>query len=670
MSSTSSLADLTSSCLGLVQQLPELHPRLCGSPAHRLALTVLRRLEAKLPLVDKVVEIDAEGSQGAPSSSLSVFVSAIEESLRNVRLLLLAFLEVFARVRQSIGEQCSASAPEPEAPTERQALLDALPVKRELQSCLIGLRRLAGQLQWAVRSIGALDHYTVSESPPLKPAEVLRGLDPENYFCSGALQQIWRTYFRGQWRVSVTAVIDAIDTHVGTLHQQRRTKCQSWLEHSATDGRVDIVSIARLLDTALTGVWQGVLVMTQPELLKASDMMQALQIDTSSGAVAVGTVADLLDRKAAIRRSVVIPGGSLAAMSSKPRLLSSLHLLGAAAFADVPDSGGLVVEFAEGCDVVAEVLRGGGDGPLVKALMGEGMEGPPGVPSESIRELLQTHVKAAYPCPTPQELHRHLQELYGRRGMEAVSLLEELQHLHRTQQRCIRDRLVLCGDHLHSPSWASYQKALKQQEISDQLVHLRKKALLRHESEAGASREAVSHIRVLLHEVEAAEEASEQLRSKLVAEEQQWILKEQRFHFERMSAEAALQHEAVLIGTEIHMLTRRRLQLNRDLHTVEHRLLDLERLFATERAVLRAYDQQLTSSVSEKEALVCSLNKAVLRSREEARLAEAKTREKETLLAELLSFESLSETKQQLQSQVTQLENRLDQMQRKLRQHR
>ena len=56
-------------------------------------------------------------------------------------------------------------------------------------------------------------------------------------------------------------------------------------------------------------------------------------------------------------------------------------------------------------------------------------------------------------------------------------------------------------------------------------VHLRKKALLRHESEAGASREAVSHIRVLLHEVEAAEEASDQLRSKLVAEEQQWILK-------------------------------------------------------------------------------------------------------------------------------------------------
>ena len=43
--------------------------------------------------------------------------------------------------------------------------------------------------------------------------------------------------------------------------------------------------------------------------------------------------------------------------------------------------------------------------------------------------------------------------------------------------------------------------------------------------------------------------------------------------------------------------------------------------------------------MSEKEALVCSLNKAVLRSREEARLAEAKTREKETLLAELLSFE-------------------------------
>ena len=67
---------------------------------------------------------------------------------------------------------------------------------------------------------------------------------------------------------------------------------------------MDIVSIARLLDTALTGaarltvrfipvcgrmcvcvwtrwlagVWQGVLVMTQPELLKASDMMQALQI--------------------------------------------------------------------------------------------------------------------------------------------------------------------------------------------------------------------------------------------------------------------------------------------------------------------------------------------------------------------------------------------------------
>ena len=67
------------------------------------------------------------------TSSLSVFVSAIEESLRNVRLLLLAFLEVFARVSRSINEQCSASAPEPEAPTERQALLDALPVKRELQ---------------------------------------------------------------------------------------------------------------------------------------------------------------------------------------------------------------------------------------------------------------------------------------------------------------------------------------------------------------------------------------------------------------------------------------------------------------------------------------------------------------------------------------------------------
>ena len=57
-------------------------------------------------------------------------------------------------------------------------------------------------------------------------------------------------------------------------------------------------------------------------------------------------------------------------MSSKPRLLSSLHLLGAAAFADVPNGGGLVVEFAEGCDVVAEVLRGGGDGQLlIKALM-------------------------------------------------------------------------------------------------------------------------------------------------------------------------------------------------------------------------------------------------------------------------------------------------------------
>merc|ERR1712139_366227 len=184
--------------------------------------------------------------------------------------------------------------------------------------------------------------------------------------------------------------------------------------------------------------------------------------------------------------------------------------------------------------------------------------------------------------------------------------------------------------------------------IKEELVVERKKQLQQMEA-ASDHPEQTTHIRALLQAVAEAEDEREYNRRWLLKQEGIWIQEEEEFQQRRLKRDLAFRQRASAIALQMQHREKQRVSLRAQMNRMEHMLLDLEETFSKHRRRLHEYDQDLTTMIREKEALLSAMTSALVAVKERVKACEAAKADKETEKASMQSILDLSATKQATQ---------------------
>merc|ERR1719217_871450 len=114
---------------------------------------------------------------------------------------------------------------------------------------------------------------------------------------------------------------------------------------------------------------------------------------------------------------------------------------------------------------------------------------------------------------------------------------------------------------------------------------------------------------------------------------------------EHMMLDMAFRQRSAAIILEMQYREKQRRSMRAQMSRMEHMLLDLEETFSKHRRRLHEYDQDLTTMIREKEALLSAMTQALVVVKEHTKACEAARAEKETEKASMQSILDLTQTK-------------------------
>jgi hypothetical protein len=252
----------------------------------------------------------------------------------------------------------------------------------------------------------------------------------------------------------------------------------------------------------------------------------------------------------------------------------------------------------------------------------------------------------------------------ARKEEELTDNLHQLEILRTRHKATITQRIQECDPDKRSDAWPKHQRALMDQKIKEELVVERKKQLQQIEA-ASDHPEQTSHIRVLLQAVAEAEDEREYNRRWLQKQEGVWVQEEEEFQQKRLKRDLAFRQRAAAIALQMQYREKQRVSLRAQMSRMEHMLLDLEETFSKFRRRLHEYDQDLTTMIREKEALLSAMTQALVVVKERAKACEAAKNEKEAEKASMQSILNLSQSKMDTQGEIETMEMKIDQLKQK-----
>merc|ERR1719313_572012 len=228
----------------------------------------------------------------------------------------------------------------------------------------------------------------------------------------------------------------------------------------------------------------------------------------------------------------------------------------------------------------------------------------------------------------------------------------------------ITQRIQECDPDKRSDAWPKHQRALMDQKIKEELVVERKKQLQQMEA-ASDHPEQTTHIRALLQAVAEAEDEREYNRRWLVEQESKWIQEEEQFQQRRMKRDLAFRQRASAIALQMQHREKQRLSLRAQMSRMEHMLLDLEETFSKHRRRLHEYDQDLTTMIREKEALLSAMTQALVVVKERTKACEAAKAQRDGERASMQSILDLTQNKMDTQIEIEAMETKIDVLKQK-----
>merc|ERR1719217_1789698 len=129
---------------------------------------------------------------------------------------------------------------------------------------------------------------------------------------------------------------------------------------------------------------------------------------------------------------------------------------------------------------------------------------------------------------------------------------------------------------------------------------------------------------------------------------------------EHMMLDMAFRQRCAAMIIEMQHREKQRLSLRAQMSRMESMLLDLEETFSKHRRRLHEYDQDLTTMIREKEALLSAMTQALVVVKERMKACEAAKAEKETEKASMQSILDLTQTKMATQAEIQTMEMKID----------
>jgi len=424
---------------------------------------------------------------------------------------------------------------------------------------------------------------------------------------------------------------------------------------------VSIVTVLRIFEPC--GVHAGFLWLVDWTAAFSGSVAAAIVGDQR--ALRVSTAADLAREQKEIASAVRVPGVALdSLLGSLQKCMSLMSVLEVTALAGLED--GATLSFLHPED--AGVLTNSGSN-LCAIATDLGLPIPVHA-SQGPATAAKAQCEDRYAGLKAEDKFRALGSLFGRQvfGSREMSMRRRgVDALYRAAMARKMVEAPVVDSSTHSPAWGKMQDALQSVRQLEDRVRQRKEQLLEMEMVSGDQVDQVAHIRVLLEEVVAAEEERDQTRRRFQQHQEIWVEEETAFLREKL--EVAREHEerVALAGLEVEQMCGVTKRIAEERSKIEKLLLGYEEEFAKFRRHLHAYDQELTTTIGDKEAYLDSLNQHLGTLASAVRTAERRTADREQEMAELQKVLSLDIKKDELQAQISRMEARLEGLNRKYR---